>query len=124
MSGKVIQKTMALLKEQNRQDKELCDYIGVAQSTFVNWKKRGTDPKPKYITKIAEFFGVSAEYLLGNDLEPIDVGVEIQKLINCLTDDNSSYCYGEVLSEEGKLALLNSLKQDKEFLTALTNTKK
>ena len=123
MSGKVIQKTMALLKEQNRQDKELCDYIGVAQSTFVNWKKRGTDPKPKYITKMAEFFGVSAEYLLGNE-EPIDVGVEIQKLINYLTDDNSSYCYGEVLSEEVQLALLNSLKQDKEFLKAVTNKHK
>lgn len=123
MSGKVIQKIMALLSEQNRQDKELCEHIGVAQSTFVNWKNRGTDPKPKYIPKMAEFFGVSVDYLLGNNEDPIDVGVEIQKLINYLTDDNSSYCYGEVLSEEGKLALLNSLKQDKEFLTALTNKK-
>ena len=49
----------------------------------------------------------------------LDVADEIQKLINYLTDDKSSYCYGEVMSEEGKLALLNSLKQDKEFLTAL-----
>ena len=120
MSGKVIKRTIDLLEKSNKQDKELCEYIDVAQSTFVNWKNRGTDPKPKYLSKIADFFGVSTDYLLnGTEEESFDVADEIQKLINYLTDDKSSYCYGEVMSEEGKLALLNSLKQDKEFLTAL-----
>lgn len=125
MSGEVIKRTIDLLEKSNKQDKELCEYIDVAQSTFVNWKKRGTDPKPKYLSKIADFFGVSTDYLLnGTEGESFDVADEIQKLINYLTDDKSSYCYGEVMSEEGKLALLNSLKQDKEFLTALYKKEK
>ena len=99
--------------------------LNMSQSTYSTWIEKDRVPKTDRLQVIAEYFGVTIDYLLnGTNEEPIDVGVEIQKLINCLTDDNSSYCYGEVLSEEGKLALLNSLKQDKEFLTALTNTKK
>ena len=64
MSENVIQRITRLLKEQNKQDKELCDFISVAQSTFVNWKKRDTDPKSKYIPDIAEFLNVSEKYLL------------------------------------------------------------
>lgn len=100
--------------------------LNMSQSTYSTWIEKDRVPKTDRLQVIAEYFNVSVDYLLNgtNEPEPIDVGVEIQKLINYLTDDNSSYCYGEVLSEEGKLALLNSLKQDKEFLTALTNTKK
>lgn len=100
--------------------------LNMSQSTYSTWIEKDRVPKTDRLQVIAEYFGVSVDYLLNgtNEPEPIDVGTEIQKLINYLTDDNSSYCYGEVLSEEGKLALLNSLKQDKEFLTALTNTKK
>lgn len=99
--------------------------LNMSQSTYSTWIEKDRVPKTDRLQVIAEYFNVSVDYLLnGDNEEPIDVGVEIQKLINYLTDDNSSYCYGEVLSEEGKLALLNSLKQDKEFLTALTNTKK
>ena len=100
--------------------------LNMSQSTYSTWIEKDRVPKTDRLQVIAEYFGVSIDYLLNgtNEPEPIDVGVEIQKLINYLTDDNSSYCYGEVLSEEGKLALLNSLKQDKEFLTALTNKDK
>lgn len=100
--------------------------LNMSQSTYSTWIEKDRVPKTDRLQVIAEYFGVSIDYLLNgtNEPEPMDVGVEIQKLINYLTDDNSSYCYGEVLSEEGKLALLNSLKQDKEFLTALTNKDK
>ncbi|MCB6992396.1 helix-turn-helix domain containing protein [bacterium 210820-DFI.6.37] len=64
MNENVIQRIVRLLKQQNRQDKELCDFINVSQSTFVNWKKRNTDPKSKYLPDIAEFLGVSEKYLL------------------------------------------------------------
>lgn len=85
-----------------------------------------SNPNSEKLMLLAKKLNTTPNYIMSGavDEEPIDVGVEIQKLINYLTDDNSSYCYGEVLSEEGKLALLNSLKQDKEFLTALTNKDK
>lgn len=68
MSGDIIKRTLALLEKSGKQDKELCDYIGVAQSTFVNWKNRGTDPKSEYLYAISQFFNVSLEYLMtGNE---------------------------------------------------------
>lgn len=77
MNETVIQRVVRLLKEQNRQDKELCDFIGVAQSTFVNWKKRETDPKSKYLPDIAEFLGVSEKYLLtGEELTDTEIVAE------------------------------------------------
>ena len=84
--------------------------------------KNGGSMSFKRLQMVANYFGVSVDTFTSHvDEEEIrlDVAEEIQKLINYLTDDKSSYCYGEVMSEEGKLALLNSLKQDKEFLTAL-----
>ena len=84
--------------------------------------KNGGSMSFKRLQSVANYFDVSVDTFTSKvDEEEIrlDVADEIQKLINYLTDDKSSYCYGEVMSEEGKLALLNSLKQDKEFLTAL-----
>lgn len=64
MNENIIQRIVRLLNEQCKQSKELCDFIGVAQSTFVNWKKRNTEPKPKYLPSIAKFFNVSLDYLI------------------------------------------------------------
>ena len=123
--NEVLQRIEALFEKEKVTVADFCRDTGLRHSTYSSWKKYDRVPKHEPLTIIAEYFNVSVDYLLnGENEEPIDVGVEIQKLINYLTDDNSSYCYGEVLSEEGKLALLNSLKQDKEFLTALTNKDK
>lgn len=79
MGENITQRTVRLLKEFNRQDKELCDYIGVAQSTFTNWKNRNTEPKSKYIPAIAEFFNVSVDYLLnGEEKAPAPTGEAIR----------------------------------------------
>lgn len=92
--------------------------LGFARGSLC--KINTSQPSAEKLLLIAETLKTTPDFIMsGDNDDPIDVGLEIQKLINYLTDDNSSYCYGEVLSEEGKLALLNSLKQDKEFLTAL-----
>lgn len=109
-----------LRKKENISQGKLEELLGFSNGSINKWKT--SMPKADRLQKIADYFGVTVDYLLsGNDDndEPLDVADEIQKLINYLTDDKSSYCYGEVMSDEGKLALLNSLKQDKEFLTAL-----
>ena len=110
----------------------LCENRGIAITALekelgfgrgsIGKLKNGGSMTFKRLQTVANYFGVSVDTFTSQvDEEEIrlDVADEIQKLINHLTDDKSSYCYGEVMSEEGKLALLNSLKQDKEFLTAL-----
>lgn len=40
--------------------------LGLGQGTFSTWKKRGTIPNGDTLRAIANYFGVSVDYLLGN----------------------------------------------------------
>ena len=40
---------------------------GVAQSVVSMWKKRGSTPKAQTVQKLADYLGVTIDYLLGND---------------------------------------------------------
>lgn len=120
-------KELRLKKELTQQ--ELANKLGVSRSTVGMYEKGEREPDFIMLERIADFFNVDINYLLGKSLyntqirsghpQSLNIDEEIQALITYLTGDNSVYCYGEIMSEEGKLALLNSLKQDKEFLTAL-----
>ncbi len=39
--------------------------IGVSQKAIDYWERAVNEPKASYIVKLAEFFGVSSDYLLG-----------------------------------------------------------
>ena len=54
-----------LLKEQHKQQKELTQFLGIGEGAIADWKKGKTKSYKKHIDKIAEFFNVSTDYLLG-----------------------------------------------------------
>lgn len=92
----IIDKISYLLKENNCNQSDLLDYIGVKRrATFTEWKNGTSASYKKYINKIAEFFNVSTDYLL-NDKDsaiPKDptIPTEYQSLINSykkLSKDN------------------------------------
>ena len=60
----IIPQMKILLKERGLTQKDLTDYIGVDKSTFTTWIKGKSDGYLKYISKIADFLGVSQDYLL------------------------------------------------------------
>ena len=51
--------------------------IGVRQSTVSMWKKQGTTPKYETLQKLAAYFGVSIDTLIG--IETFDSGAEFDK---------------------------------------------
>lgn len=54
------------LKKQQKTQKQLCEYLGLTQNSFTEWKSgRGTSYK-KYLPQIAKYLGVSVDHLLGN----------------------------------------------------------
>ncbi len=61
-----IKKIQELLKEQNRNKKELCEYLNVSPTNFGNWVSGRNVSFMKYTHAIASFFDVSVDYLLGN----------------------------------------------------------
>lgn len=61
----VIENIVKLLKEQKKTQKNLTDYLGITQNAFTDWKSGRIKSYNKHLPKIAEFFGVSVDYILG-----------------------------------------------------------
>lgn len=51
--------------EKNLSQKKLAQEICVTQKAIDFWEKGINEPKASYIIKLAKFFGVSSDYLLG-----------------------------------------------------------
>ncbi len=47
--------------------KQLAQKINVTDGAISNWENDINEPKISYLIKLAKFFGVSADYLLGLD---------------------------------------------------------
>lgn len=62
---RTINKILTLLKEQNKKQKDLTDFLNVSKGVFTDWKSGKNTSYKKHIDKIAEFFDVSTDYLLG-----------------------------------------------------------
>ena len=63
----VLHKIIQLLKENKKKQFELTDYLGISKNAFTNWKIGDNSSYMKHLPKIAEFFGVSVDYLLGKE---------------------------------------------------------
>lgn len=53
------------LRKPGKSQKGLADYLGVKQQAVTNWKQELNTAYTKYIHGIAEYLGVSVEYLRG-----------------------------------------------------------
>ncbi len=54
-----------LIKERGITAKQLSQDIGVSPGNITDWKNGKSKPSAEAITKIADYFNVSADYLLG-----------------------------------------------------------
>lgn len=67
----ISSRIFALLKEQGKTQTALATYIGIRVATVSAWKAQNTDPSANLLEKIAEFFGVSVDYLVtGKEYAP------------------------------------------------------
>lgn len=58
-----------LCKERNETPNSVAKKIGVSSGSVTAWKN-GTEPRNTTIIKIADYLGVSTDYLLGNVNDP------------------------------------------------------
>lgn len=56
---------VALRDERGLTDYKVAIGAGVTKSTFSDWKTGRSEPKIDKLKKIADYFGVSIEYFLG-----------------------------------------------------------
>lgn len=66
----INERVFGLITDRRCTQKSLADFIGVNERNVATWKMRGTDPPARHICRIAEFFGVSVEWLLTGEDHP------------------------------------------------------
>ena len=60
-----LERIVLEMKEQRKKQFELTDYLGITHNSFGNWKAGLNKSYLKYLHAIADFLGVSVEYLKG-----------------------------------------------------------
>mgnify|MGYP001386865303 CR=1 FL=1 len=85
----IIDRIVMLLNEKGVEQKALAEYLGVHPQVITEWKGGRKKSYMRYIDKIAAFFEVSTDYILGNDpiknrstLSNAELNVELETLIN------------------------------------------
>lgn len=72
-----------LRKEKGLSQKDFGKIIGAAQNTVSQWENGSREPDNETINRIANFFNISIDYLLGNESTPTtttDKGIKIPVL--------------------------------------------
>ena len=69
-----IDRIEKLLIDTGISKKTMLNDLSLGINTFSNWKNRGTIPSGETLQKIADYFGVTVDYLLGKEPTPSEVG--------------------------------------------------
>lgn len=123
-----------LRKENNYTQETLAAKIGVSSKTIGTWERSTREPPIETITKLANLFDVSTDYLLGNSDKPhyynltkkekMDLSDLADKLLEGTTADAESDYMGEPSTPEQKANLraailtameLNKMQAKKKF---------
>ena len=56
-----------LIKQKGLSAYKVAKDTGISQTTLSDWKRGRSIPKTDKLQKIADYFGVSVDYLLGNE---------------------------------------------------------
>ena len=109
---------------------ELANILGISYSTISKYETNVRRPDNEMLKNIADYFRVSADYLLGreektNSLPPLtkkeerDIAKDLEDILEGINSSNSLSFYGEPMDEETKelmkISLENSMKMAKQI---------
>lgn len=117
----ISQRIFSILKEKKLKQKDMADYTGISTSAISAWNKNNTNPAAESISIIADFLGVSIEYLLTGE----------EKAIVLKDDEKELLTYYKKLPERdrqrliGRASALADLYEEqlnqKKYITLKTN---
>lgn len=81
-----------LMHDKGISNNKLLTDLGLNKSSILNWEKRGTIPSGETLNKLADYFGVSVDYLLGKSYseheEITQQEKELLKMLKQLNEDD------------------------------------
>ncbi|ENZ6655012.1 MULTISPECIES: helix-turn-helix domain-containing protein [Enterococcus] len=107
-----------LIKEKKMTRAELERKLDFSAGSLRNWNK--STPSGDKIQKVADYFDVSTDYLLGRtdkrhyydltEKEKKDIAIQAEKLLEGLDSDAETNYYGEPLDDEDKEKLYDAIQ--------------
>ncbi|MCK9477958.1 MAG: helix-turn-helix domain-containing protein [Firmicutes bacterium] len=98
-----LKKLDNLISEKKITRNKMLKDLSLGTNSFVNWQERNTIPSGETLSKIADYFNVSVDYLLGKTNNPAPPDSDI-------TFDDFTFAFYEeskTLTEEDKENLLD-----------------
>lgn len=111
-----------LILERGITKNKLLTDLGLARGSFINWEQRNNLPNGETLLKIADYFGVSVDYLLGKESSNTDLPKQDKKVLDMLhnldkTGKEKAEQYLELLSlQYGKTTIEDEID---ELISAL-----
>lgn len=99
--------------------KELADAIGVKAYTISDWEKGRSEPNISNLIKLADYFNLSIDFLVGKNINSNETYNEIIELINKYQDTNLNNELNELLTDvpyKHQVKLINIIKTIKKEL--------
>jgi len=62
-----VENVLNLIDKNGITKNKMLKDLGLAKGSVVNWQERGTIPNGETLSKIAAYFNVTTDYLLGNE---------------------------------------------------------
>lgn len=92
---------------------------GINRSNVTNWKNKGYTPRGDVLQHLADYFGVSADYLLGaenketpvlNKKDERDIAKTIEQIMDQLADSEDLMFDGNPMSPEARASMLSAVR--------------
>lgn len=111
-----------LRKERGVSVYRISKETGVSQATFSAWKAGEYTPKTDKMQKIAQYFNVSVDYLLGKEQQPEqktsdltekerrDVARDVQKIMSNLEESGDLMFDGVPMSEAARASMAAAMR--------------
>src|SRR5690606_30248978 len=95
---------------------QLAEKLNINRSTYARYELNQTQTDYETLQKIANFYGVSTDYILTGintkftEKDERDIAKRMEQLKNVLVSDGGLSFYGEPLSEEAKESLIEAME--------------
>lgn len=77
-----IQRFKDLLSSSGKMQKDICKDLGISKQKLSNWKTGYTEPNLDDVIMLANYFGVSVDYLIGYENEDGSINTTIVNSFN------------------------------------------
>ena len=116
---------LSLCRRDGKKPSTVAAELRINKSNVSNWKNNGYTPRGDVIQKIADYFNVSTDYLLGADdaekapaltkKDERDIAKDMERLRQSLETGDGLMFDGDPLSDEAKESILAAMKMGLEI---------